>query len=54
MTKPKKYAQLKEMRDHLINLGYPQHIINATMEKNPWTKHFARIAPNGTNSEKPT
>jgi hypothetical protein len=48
MTKPKKYAELQELRAHLTQLGYPEHIINQRMERHPWASQFARTAPNGS------
>lgn len=49
VTKPKKYAELQELRQHLTQLGYPNHIINQHMEAHPWYQSFQPTAPNGTN-----
>jgi len=52
MTKPKKWAELQELRAHLTRLGYPQHIINKQLQEHPWSPQFARTAPSGMSSAK--
>ena len=52
MTKPKRFAYLQELRSHLTQLGYPQHIINQQIQDHPWSPQFARTAPNGISSAK--
>lgn len=52
MTKPKKWAELQEIRQHLTQLGYPRYIIDQKMEAHPWHSQFQRTATSGTSYAK--
>lgn len=54
MSKHKKWAELVELRRHLTQLGYPQHIINQHIGAHQWFKQFQPTARNGKRSASTT